>query len=38
MMSAAGRVCRTIADGLLFGFTFALGWFFAVLLIGAAVA
>jgi len=37
-MSAAGHVCRMVTEGLLFGFTFALGWFFALLVIGAAVA
>jgi hypothetical protein len=37
-MSAVGQICRTIAEGLIFGFTFALGWIFALLLIGAPLA
>jgi len=37
-MSAAGNVCKTIVEGLLFGFTFALGWFFALALFGLPLA
>jgi hypothetical protein len=37
-MSAARSVCRMVAEGLIFGFTFALGWVFALLLIGAPLA
>lgn len=38
MSSAVSHLFKTIAEGLLFGFTFALGWFFALLVVGAALA
>lgn len=37
-MSPAINVCRSVAEGLIFGFTFAIGWFAALLLLGAVVA
>jgi len=38
MNSAVSHVFKTISEGLLYGFTFALGWVFALLLVGVAVA
>ena len=29
------RLCNVIAEGLIYGFTFAIGWFAAVLMLGA---
>ena len=37
-MNSATSLCRTLVDGLLMGFTFALGWFCAALLVGVALA
>ena len=37
-MCGASRAVQLVAEGLIFGFTFALGWFAALLLLGAAVA
>lgn len=37
-MSAMSHVWRQIAEGLMFGFTFALGWFAAVLTVGVVLA
>lgn len=37
-MNSANRVCRAVVEGLVFGFTFAIGWFAAVLLLGVAGA
>jgi hypothetical protein len=36
-MSAVSNVCRSITEGLLFGFTFAIGYVFAIFLIGAVL-
>jgi phosphotransferase system glucose/maltose/N-acetylglucosamine-specific IIC component len=37
-MKSGSGIIRTITEGLIFGFTFALGWFFAAMLLGVAVA
>jgi hypothetical protein len=37
-MSRVKSTVSTIAEGLLSGFTFALGWIFAFLLVGMAMA
>jgi len=36
--NAASSICRTISEGLIFGFTFAIGWFLAAIMLGIAVA
>ncbi len=38
MASTASRVWRSISEGLIFGFTFALGWIGALMLTGVFVA
>jgi len=37
-MSTASRIMQMITEGLVFGFTFALGWIAAVIVTGAFVA
>jgi hypothetical protein len=37
-MSAVSNACRSIAEGLLFGFTFAIGYVCALFLLGAVMA
>jgi hypothetical protein len=37
-MNAVSNVCRSITEGLLFGFTFAIGYVVALFLIGAVLA
>jgi hypothetical protein len=37
-MNSVAATIRTIAEGFLTGFTFALGWIFAFVLLGIAVA
>ena len=37
-MNAATRVWNAILDGLIFGFTFAIGWIAALVAVGAVVA
>jgi len=37
-MSRASRIIQMITEGLVFGFTFALGWIAAVVVTGAFVA
>jgi hypothetical protein len=37
MMGAVSNVGRSIIEGLLFGFTFAIGYVFALLLLGAVL-
>lgn len=36
-MGAVSNVCRLITEGLLFGFTFAIGYVFALFLVGAVL-
>lgn len=38
MTSTVSRVWRSISEGLIFGFTFAIGWIAAVMLTGVVVA
>ena len=38
VMSTASRIMQMITEGLVFGFTFALGWIAAVVVAGAFVA
>jgi hypothetical protein len=37
-MGAVSNACRSIAEGLLFGFTFAIGYVCALFLLGAVMA
>lgn len=37
-MSAASHLWKTVSEGLIFGFTFALGWLAAVMVVGLFVA
>ena len=37
IMSPATHILRSVSEGLIFGFTFAIGWFAALLLLGAVV-
>jgi hypothetical protein len=37
IMGAASNACRSITEGLLFGFTFAIGYVFALFLLGAVL-
>ena len=37
-MSAVGNVSRTLGEGFITGFAFALGWIFAFVVIGAVMA
>jgi hypothetical protein len=38
MASTVSRIWQSISEGLIFGFTFALGWIAAVMLTGVFVA
>jgi len=38
MVSTISRIWQNISEGLIFGFTFAIGWIAAIALMGAVVA